>query len=85
VVRCEFEREGVVVPPGARFMGRSPVDALRIFDYTAWPLAAVQAHFRHDWISIDTKTPMKRAYHRAALKYTPKYTPTEQSRQRFTR
>jgi mannose-6-phosphate isomerase class I len=22
------------------------VDALRIFDYTAWPLAAVQAHFR---------------------------------------
>jgi mannose-6-phosphate isomerase len=46
VVRCEFEREGVVVPPGARFMGRSPVDALRIFDYTAWPLAAVQAHFR---------------------------------------
>lgn len=34
VVRCEFEREGVVVPPEARFM-QSPVDlALRIFDYT---------------------------------------------------
>lgn len=46
VVRCEFEREGVIVPPGARFMGRDPADALRIFDYTAWPLDAVQSHFR---------------------------------------
>jgi mannose-6-phosphate isomerase len=46
VVRCEFEREGVIVPPGARFMGRDPAAALRIFDYTAWPLDAVQAHFR---------------------------------------
>ena len=34
VVRCEFEREGIVVPPSARFMGREPADALRIFDFT---------------------------------------------------
>ena len=41
VVRCEFEREGVVVPPEARFM-QSPVDlAMRIFDYT--PLSVEQA------------------------------------------
>jgi mannose-6-phosphate isomerase len=41
VVRCEFEREGVIVPPEARFM-QSPVDlALQIFDYT--PLSVAQA------------------------------------------
>jgi mannose-6-phosphate isomerase len=41
VVRCEFEREGLVVPPEARFMQR-PVDlAMRIFDFT--PLTVAQA------------------------------------------
>ena len=34
VVRCEFEREGIVVPPPARFMGRDPDLALQIFDHT---------------------------------------------------
>jgi mannose-6-phosphate isomerase len=46
VVRCEFEREGMVVPQGARFMGRSPSDALRIFDYTPRPVEAIQSDFR---------------------------------------
>lgn len=32
VVRCEFEREGIVVPPPARFMGRDPDLMMEIFD-----------------------------------------------------
>ena len=36
VVRCEFEREGIVVPPEARFMQRDPDFALRIFDHTSY-------------------------------------------------
>lgn len=36
VVRCEFEREGVVVPPAGRFMGRDLDFCLRVFDYTAY-------------------------------------------------
>jgi mannose-6-phosphate isomerase len=46
VVRCEFEREGLVVPPEARFMGRSAADALRIFDYTPCPVESVQSRYR---------------------------------------
>ncbi|QDS99939.1 class I mannose-6-phosphate isomerase [Adhaeretor mobilis] len=34
VVRCEFEREGIVVPPEGRFMGRDPAFAMTIFDHT---------------------------------------------------
>jgi mannose-6-phosphate isomerase len=34
VVRCEFEREGLVVPPQARFMGRDLDFCLDVFDYT---------------------------------------------------
>ncbi len=45
VVRCEFEREGVIVPPEARFMGHSPVDALRIFNYTPYSVKSVKASF----------------------------------------
>ncbi len=41
VVRCEFEREGVTVPPEARFMQTDMDLALRIFDYT--PLSAERA------------------------------------------
>jgi len=40
VVRCEFEREGIVLPPPARFMQRDPKFALRIFDHT--PLSVEQ-------------------------------------------
>lgn len=32
VLRCEFEREGIVVPPQARFMGKSLEDYVDIFD-----------------------------------------------------
>jgi mannose-6-phosphate isomerase len=46
VVRCEFEREGMVVPPDARFMGRAPSDALRIFDYTPCPVETIQSRYR---------------------------------------
>jgi len=34
VVRCEFEREGLVVPPDARYMGRDLDFCLEVFDYT---------------------------------------------------
>lgn len=34
VVRCEFVREGIEVPPAARFMDRDPEFALKIFDFT---------------------------------------------------
>lgn len=41
VVRCEFERDGLVIPPEARFMGR-PIDlALSIFDYQARSVQSV--------------------------------------------
>jgi len=46
VVRCEFEREGIVVPEAARFMGLNPKEALRIFDYTPWPLEALRDTYR---------------------------------------
>lgn len=34
VVRCEFERNGIIVPPEARFMGMDPKASLGIFDFT---------------------------------------------------
>lgn len=42
VVRCEFEREGVVVPPEARFMGRGLDFCLDIFDYTQYSIDEVR-------------------------------------------
>ena len=46
VVRCEFVRDGVEVPPEARFMG-APIDlALRIFDHTPRSVAEVEAAFK---------------------------------------
>lgn len=42
VVRCEFEREGIVVPPAARFMGRDLEFCLDVFDYTERSVAEVQ-------------------------------------------
>ena len=36
VVRCEFSREGIVVPEEARFMGRGLDFCLDIFDYTEY-------------------------------------------------
>lgn len=46
VVRCEFEREGLVVPPQARFMGRDLGFCLDVFDYTQRDAAAVRAAAR---------------------------------------
>jgi mannose-6-phosphate isomerase len=45
VVRCEFEREGVVVPPGGRFMGRGLDFCLDVFDYAEYPIAEVRRRF----------------------------------------
>lgn len=42
VVRCEFEREGIVVPPEARFMGMDPKASLEIFDLTQLSIKEVQ-------------------------------------------
>jgi mannose-6-phosphate isomerase len=46
VVRCEFEREGAVVPPAARFMGRGLEFCLQIFDYTAYTPDEIRARSR---------------------------------------
>jgi mannose-6-phosphate isomerase len=43
VVRCEFEREGIVVPPAGRFMGRDLEFCLDVFDYTERSVAEVRA------------------------------------------
>jgi len=46
VVRCEFERDGVIVPPEARFM-QVPIDlALQIFDYTPRTVEQVRNTYR---------------------------------------
>lgn len=46
VVRCEFVREGVEVPPQARFMGRDLEFALDIFDYTAQSVQSIEQSCR---------------------------------------
>lgn len=46
VVRCEFEREGLVVPPAGRFMGRDLEFCLDVFDYAQRDAAAVRAGCR---------------------------------------
>ncbi len=42
VVRCEFEREGVIVPPEGRFMGRGLDFCLDVFDYGEYSAAEVR-------------------------------------------
>jgi mannose-6-phosphate isomerase len=42
VVRCEFSRNGVVVPPEGRFMGRDLDFCLRIFDYTQYSVDEIR-------------------------------------------
>ena len=46
VVRCEFEREGIVVPPQARYMGRDLDFCLDIFDYTQQPASYVMEKYK---------------------------------------
>ena len=48
VVRCEFEREGLVVAPEARFMGRDLEFCLDIFDYTAYSVEEIRRRCRID-------------------------------------
>lgn len=43
VVRCEFEREGVMVPPAARFMGRDLDFCLNVFDYKSYSRGEITA------------------------------------------
>lgn len=44
VVRCEFEREGIVVPPAARFMGEGLDFCLDIFDYHEYSKEYIREH-----------------------------------------
>lgn len=46
VVRCEFERAGIVVPPQGRFMGRDLDFCLDIFDYRSYSTAEIQQQCR---------------------------------------
>lgn len=46
VVRCEFELNGIPVPPEARFMGINPNLALQIFDHTNYSVPAARKNFR---------------------------------------
>jgi len=45
VVRCEFERNGIIVPPDARFMGLDPSEALQIFNYSHNSIEEIQRKF----------------------------------------
>lgn len=45
VVRCEFCREGITVPPEARFMGRDLDFCLDIFDYTKHTKEEIREQF----------------------------------------
>lgn len=46
VVRCEFERAGIVVPPAARYMGHDLDFCLNIFDYQSYDDAAIRRKCR---------------------------------------
>ncbi|GBU09055.1 hypothetical protein AwWohl_01930 [Gammaproteobacteria bacterium] len=46
VVRCEFERDGIIVPKAARFMGKDIDFCLNIFDYNQYSVDEVQEKFR---------------------------------------
>ena len=42
VVRCEFQREGITVPPEGRFMGKDLDFCLNIFDYSNYSIDEVR-------------------------------------------
>lgn len=46
VVRCEYEREGIVVPPEGRFMGKDLDFCLDIFDYTSYSQGEIRRKCR---------------------------------------
>lgn len=41
VVRCEFEREGIIVPQQARFMGKDIDFCMEIFDYNEYSVSEI--------------------------------------------
>jgi mannose-6-phosphate isomerase len=45
VVRCEFNREGIIVPPQARYMGKNLDFCLDIFDYAKTSIQEVQERY----------------------------------------
>lgn len=45
VVRCEFEREGIVVPEQGRFMGKGLDFCLDIFDYSSYTVDEIRSKF----------------------------------------
>jgi len=45
VVRCEFNREGIIVPPDARFLGKSLDFCLDIFDYSKMDVQTIKDKF----------------------------------------
>jgi mannose-6-phosphate isomerase len=55
VVRCEFNREGLVVPPEARFMGKGLEYCLDIFDYSEQSVQQVTEKYRLAPVRIDSK------------------------------
>ncbi|MFX0099018.1 MAG: hypothetical protein ACFFCS_05510, partial [Candidatus Hodarchaeota archaeon] len=46
VVRIEFEREGIILPPDARFMRREVDFALNLFNYEEIPVERVKATYK---------------------------------------
>lgn len=55
VVRCEFEREGIVVPPAARFMGLPPEESLKIFDFEQFSVSQIQKKCGVEPLRLETK------------------------------
>lgn len=45
VVRCEFDREGILLPEASRFMGKGLDFCLDIFDYTEYSIEQIQNKF----------------------------------------
>ncbi len=45
VVRCEFEREGIVVPEQGRFMGKDLDFCLDVFDYSSYSVFEIRSKF----------------------------------------
>lgn len=45
VVRCEFEREGIVLPEESRFMGKGLDFCLDVFDYTECSVEEIQNNY----------------------------------------
>ena len=54
VVRCEFNRNGIVVPEAARFMGRDVQLCMSMFDYRCVSVEEVRKKFFVQPIVIDT-------------------------------